>query len=42
MRTPGSSIEQRERAVCDAIDPTIVDRLLEDGPAEHDVRWPCR
>ena len=33
MRTPGSSIEQRERAVCDAIDPTIVDRLLEDGPA---------
>ena len=33
MRTPGSSIEQRERAVCEAVDPTIVERLLTDGPA---------
>jgi tRNA pseudouridine13 synthase len=33
MRAPGSSIEQRERAICDAVDPAIVERLLEDGPA---------
>ena len=33
MRTPGPSIEQRERVACDAVDPAIVDRLLEDGPA---------
>ena len=33
MRSPGTSIAERERAICDGIDATAVERLLEEGSA---------
>lgn len=32
MRSPGSLVAQRERDICDAVDASVVERLIADGP----------